>query len=119
VSIPQVLLQDPLWPYVALIVFGFLPSEVWRVMAVVLSRGLSEQSPVIEWVRLVATALLCAVVVKLLLSPSGALAAVPLLGRLGAIAVGAATFLALRRSLVAGVLAGEAALIGTVWWMAA
>ncbi len=116
-SLTSVLLQDPLWPYVALIVFGFLPSEVWRMLAVVLSRGLDEQSPIIEWVRLVATALLCAVVVKLLLSPGGALAAVPLVGRLGAIAAGAAAFFAVRRSLIAGVVAGEGVLIGTVWWM--
>ncbi len=66
-SVFDVFLQDPLWPYVVLIVFGVLPSEVWRILGVVLSRGLSEQSPLIEWVRLVATSLLCAVVVKLLL----------------------------------------------------
>ncbi|MHB2168080.1 AzlD domain-containing protein [Alsobacter sp. R-9] len=112
----EALQQVPFWPYVALIVFGFLPSEVWRLLAVVLSRGLSETSPIIEWVRLVATALLCAVVVKLLLAPSGALAAVPLLGRLGAIAVAAAVFMATRRNLIAGVIAGEAVLVATVWW---
>ena len=111
------LLQDPWWPYVALLVFGFLPSEIWRLMAVVLSRGLSEQSPVIAWVRLVATALLCGVVVKLLLAPSGALAAVPLAGRIGAIVAGAGAFMATRRSLLAGVAAGETVLVGTAWWM--
>lgn len=116
-SILAPLLQDPWWPYVALLLLGFVPSEIWRLLAVVLSRGLSEQSPVIAWVRLVATALLCGVVVKLLVSPGGALAAVPLAGRICAIAAGAGAFMATRRSLLAGVAAGEAVLVGTAWWV--
>ncbi|MFO1149109.1 MAG: AzlD domain-containing protein [Alsobacter sp.] len=109
------LLNGPLWPYVMLIVFAVLPNELWRLMGVGLSRGLSETSPLVEWVRMVATVLLSAVVVKLLLSPSGALALVPLAGRLGAIAAGAAAFFLLRRSLIGGVIAAEAVLIASAW----
>ena len=32
-------LTEAWWPWIALICFGFLPSEVWRVVAVFLSRG--------------------------------------------------------------------------------
>jgi hypothetical protein len=55
------------------------------------------------------------VVAKLLLAPGGALAAVPLAGRLGAIAAGLLGFVLLRRSVVLGVLLGEAVLIAAAW----
>ena len=103
------------WPYLLVILFGFLPSEIWRVLAVLLSRGLNEQSEILKWVRAVAITLLAGVIAKLLFSPSGALAIVPLAGRLGAILVGVAAFFATRRAIV-GVLAGEAALIALAWW---
>ena len=103
------------WPYLLVIIFGFLPSEIWRVLAVFLSRGLNEQSEILQWVRAVAITLLAGVIAKLLFSPSGALAAVPLVGRLGPIVVGVAAFFATRRAIV-GVLAGEAALIAVAWW---
>ncbi|MCG6122812.1 MAG: AzlD domain-containing protein [Microvirga sp.] len=101
----------PLWPYILLIVVGFLPSEIWRALAVLLARGLREDSEVITWVRAVATTLLAGVVVKLLASPSGALVIAPAIVRFGAVAVGVVTFFAVRRSVIAGVLAGEFALI--------
>ncbi|TVR10430.1 MAG: AzlD domain-containing protein [Salinarimonadaceae bacterium] len=101
----------PLWPYLMLILVGFLPSEIWRALAVLLARGLREDSEVITWVRAVATTLLAGVVVKLLASPSGALVLAPAIIRFGAVAVGVLAFFAMRRSVVAGVLAGECALI--------
>ncbi len=103
------------WPYLLVIVFGFLPSEIWRVLAVFLSRGLNEQSEILQWVRAVAITLLAGVIAKLLFAPSGALAVVPLVGRVGAILVGVAGFFATRRAIV-GVLSGEAALIALAWW---
>jgi branched-subunit amino acid transport protein len=103
------------WPYLLVILFGFLPSEVWRVVAVFLSRGLDEQSEILRWVRAVAIALLAGVIAKLLFTPPGALAAVPLAGRLAPIAIGVAAYAATRRAIV-GVLAGEAALIAIAWW---
>jgi hypothetical protein len=109
-------LNGPLWPYVMLVVVAVLPTELWRLLGVGLSRGLSDTSPLVEWVRMVATVLLSAVVVKLLLSPSGALAAVPLAGRLGAVATGAVAFFLLRRSLLGGVVAAEAVLVASAWW---
>jgi hypothetical protein len=104
-------------PYVMLFAFGVLPAAVWRILAVMVSRGLPDTSPVIVWVRYVATALLSGVVVKLILSPSGALADVPLAGRLAGIVAGGVGFLAFRRSLVAGVVAGELVLVASaLWW---
>ena len=86
-------------------------AEILRA-GVLIGRSLSPESPVLEWVRLVATALLSAVVAKLLISPNGALLAVPLWGRFGGVAAGVAGFFLFRRSLIAGVVCGEAVLIG-------
>ena len=98
-------------PYVALILVGFLPSEMWRWLGIVLGRGLDEESEVILWVRAVATALVAAVVARIVLIPPGALADVPLGVRLAALGIGFLAFLLIRRSAFAGVLVGEAVLV--------
>ena len=100
-----------LWPYLVLVLAGFLPNEVWRLLGLVLARGLNEDSQIVVWSRAVATALLAGVVAKLILFASGALTTVPLSVRVGAAAIGFAVFAGTRRSVFAGVLAGEAALL--------
>ena len=104
-------------PYLALILVGFLPNEVWRMLGLVLVRGLDEDSQVVVWVRAVATAMLAAVLAQLVLSSSGALAAIPVAVRVGATGAGLLTFVVLRRSVFAGVLMGEIALLAgaTLW----
>jgi hypothetical protein len=104
-----------LWPYLVVVLVGFLPTELWRALAVVVSRGLDEDSEILVWVRAVAATLLAGVVAKLLYYPTGALAAVPLWGRGGAMVLGLAAFFALRRSVVAGVLVGVAAVVLAAW----
>jgi hypothetical protein len=98
-------------PYVALVLLGFLPSEMWRWLGIVLGRGLDEKSEIIQWVRAVAVALVAGVVARIVLFPPGALASVPLGVRLTAITCGFLAFLFVRRSPFAGVLAGEAVLV--------
>lgn len=98
-------------PYLVLILVGFLPNEVWRALGLMVGRGVDEDSEVIIWVRAVAVAVLAAVIAKLTLVPPGALAEIPLAVRLSAMACGFLAFLAVRRSVFAGLLAGEAALI--------
>ena len=95
----------------ALIVAGFLPSEAWRWLGVVFARGLDEDSEIVVWVRAVATAILAGVIAKLTLFAPGVLATVPTPVRLGAVLIGFAAFMLIRRSVFAGVVAGEAALI--------
>ncbi len=68
-----------------------------------------------QWVRAVATALLAAVVARLVLTPSGALVALPLWLRLGAVVGGVAVFALAKRSVLAGVVAAEAILVGGAW----
>ncbi len=106
----------PLWPYLVLILVGFLPSEIWRALGVVVSRGLDERSEIIVWVRAVATTLLAAVVMKLLLTPTGALAAAPILARFGAIGFGVGVYFLAGRSVIVGVIAGELILISLTYF---
>lgn len=106
----------PLWPYIVLIIVGFLPSEIWRMLGVVLARGLDDRSQIIVWVRAVATTLLAAVVMKLLLTPTGALAAAPFFIRFAAVAIGVGAFYLFRRSVIAGVLTGEAVLVAVTYF---
>ena len=63
-----------LGPYLALVLVGFLPNEIWRVLGIVIARGLDESSELLVWVRAVATAVLAGIIAQLILSPPGALA---------------------------------------------
>jgi hypothetical protein len=99
----------------ALLLVGFLPNEIWRWLAVIFSRGLDEGAEILVWVRAVATAILAGVIAKLTLFAPGVLATVPTPVRLAAVAIGFLAFVGVRRSVFAGVLAGEAALIAGAW----
>jgi len=109
-------MSDLLMPYVLLIIIGFLPTEIWRTLAVFLSRGLSEGSQLIIWIRSVATALLTGVVAKLMLAPTGELALVPFWGRGGAIVIAFAAFFIFRRSVIGAVIAGEIVVIAAAYF---
>jgi Branched-chain amino acid transport protein (AzlD) len=97
--------------YVLLVLVGFLPNEIWRMLGLVFGRGIDEDSELFKWARAVATAVLAGVIAKLIIFPPGALAGVPPIVRLGAIACGFVVFLLVRRSIFAGVAAGEAVLM--------
>ena len=100
-----------LWPYFLLIFVGFLPNEIWRMLGLVLARRLHEGAEILVWVRAVATAILAGVIGKLIFFPAGALTSVPLSVRIGALVVGLVAFILVRRSVFAGVMAGEVALV--------
>jgi hypothetical protein len=102
---------DGLWGYLVLVLVGFLPSDVWRLLGVIVGRGIDEESELLVWVRAVATAVLAGVIAKILFFPPGALATMPLSVRLAAIGCGFVAFLAARRSVFAGLAVGEAVLI--------
>ncbi|MDF2618465.1 MAG: branched-chain amino acid transport [Xanthobacteraceae bacterium] len=99
------------------VLVGFLPNELWRLLGVLFGRRIDENSVWMQWVKAVAAALLAAVVARLLLVPSGALVGLPLWLRIGAVASGIAGFLLLRRSVLAGVLTAEAVLVLGGWWL--
>jgi Branched-chain amino acid transport protein (AzlD) len=106
-----------LGPYLALVLVGFLPNEIWRVLGIVIARGLDEGSELLVWVRAVATAVLAGIIAQLILIPPGALATVALVVRVTAVVIGFVAFLLARRSVFIGVLAGEVALVaGALIW---
>jgi branched-subunit amino acid transport protein len=100
-----------------LVVAGFLPNEVWRMLGLWLGSGVDEGSEVLIWVRAVATAILAGVIAQILVQPPGALASVPDWLRYGAVAAGFAAFMLTRRSIFAGVICGEVAMVAGKWWL--
>lgn len=96
-----------LWPYLVVFFIGFLPTEIWRMLAVWMSRDLDENSDLLLWVRLVASALLAAVVAKMVIAPTGAMQIVPLWGRVGSLLVGLVTLMLTKRNVIAAVVMGE------------
>ncbi|HKS84272.1 MAG TPA: AzlD domain-containing protein [Pseudolabrys sp.] len=100
-----------LGPYLVLILVGFLPNEIWRLFGLVMARGLNEDSQIVIWSRAVATAILAGVIARLVLFSAGELAGIPLPVRVGAALCGFIAYVVMKRSVYAGVLAGEAALL--------
>ena len=87
-----------------------LLNEVWRASGRSLHAGLNEDSEIVGSVTGGRTRL-AGVIAKLVLFPTGALATVSLPVRVIASIFGFVIFLAVRRSVSAGVLAAEAALL--------
>ena len=102
--------MSELHAYALLMLVGFLPSEIWRMLGLVAARGIADESELFMWVRAVAIAVLAGVIAKIILVPPGTLASVPLVIRLCAIVGGFAAFVIVRRSVLAGVVAGEVVL---------
>jgi hypothetical protein len=103
------------WPYLFLVAVGFLPNEVWRMLGIVASRGIDENSELIIWVRAVATATLTGVVSKIVVFAPGALGTVPLWVRLVAVAAGIAAFFIMRRSVFASLATAVLAMLAGIW----
>ena len=100
-----------------LLVAGFLPNESWRMLGLWLGSGVDEESDLLVWVRAVATAILAGVIAQILLQPPGALASIPAVVRLGAVAAGLVAFVAFRRSIFVGVACGEIVMLAGKWWL--
>ena len=80
--------MSELYAYTLLVLVGFLPSEIWRMLGLVAARGIADESELFMWVRAVAIAVLAGVIAKIILFPPGTLASVPLVIRLLAIVCG-------------------------------
>jgi branched-subunit amino acid transport protein len=100
-----------------LLLAGFLPNEVWRMIGLWLGGGVDEGAELLVWVRAVATAILAGVIAQILLSPPGALASVPEGLRYAAVTAGFAAFIVAGRSTLAGVVCGELVMLAGKWWL--
>lgn len=95
------------WPYLFILLAGWLVTDVWRYLGVVFGGRLQEDSEILVLVRAVATALVAAVVGNLIFFPTGALAATPIPVRVIAVAAGFAAYLALGRKIIIGIVVAE------------
>ena len=102
-------MSDAVSPWLALAI-GAVVTYLWRGLGVLLSGRISPDGAAIQWVGCVAYALLAALVARMIVLPSGALASVDLWIRLLAAAVGTLVFLGLARNVIAGVVVGVATL---------
>lgn len=101
----------PWWPYVFIAVAGWLATDIWRWLGVLLGNRLEDDSVALIWVRSVATALVAAVIARLILFPTGALEGTPVQLRLFAAVAGFAAFLVGGRRIILGVLTSEVVLL--------
>ncbi len=58
------------WPYIVIIIGGWLATDLWRYLGVIAGNRLDEESEALRWVRAVATALVMAVTAKLIVFPA-------------------------------------------------
>jgi branched-subunit amino acid transport protein len=100
-----------------LLVAGVLPNQIWRMLGLWFGGGLDEGSELLVWVRAVATAVLAGVIAQIVVQPPGALASVPDWLRYGAVVAGFAAFMLSRKSIFAGVVAGEIFMLAGKWWL--
>lgn len=103
------------WPYLFILVAGWLATDSWRYLGVYFGSRLSETSEIMVLVRAVATSLVAGVIANLIVFPGGALAATPLALRLGAAAAGFAAYLGLGRHVVVGIGVAEAVLLSGLY----
>ncbi len=99
---------DPAWLWLTLAIAGTAANDIWRMAGVALSRGVDPQSPLMMWVKDVSTALVAALVARMLIAPAGALAGISGGVRLLAFASAAAVYLLSRKRLAVALACGEA-----------
>lgn len=95
------------WPFLFILVAGWLATDSWRFLGVYFGGRISENSEFLVLVRAIATALVAAVIGNLIVFPSGALAATSLALRIGAAAIGFAAYLLFGRRVLVGIIAAE------------
>lgn len=94
-----------------LLAISFVAHEPWRWIGMFLGRSIAIDSELFRWVRSVTTALVAALVVRLVVFPAGALGGVPWGIRAIAMAAGVGVYVLAGRRIAAGVGAAAAALV--------
>jgi branched-subunit amino acid transport protein len=97
---------------IVVLLAGAAVTYVWRFLGVALSGRINPNGPVFEWVGCVAYALLAGLIARMIVMPVGPLQGTDLGNRLASAGIALAIFFIARRSIVLGVTAGTAALIG-------
>lgn len=100
------------WPYVFFIVAGFVATDLWRFLGVYFAGNIRDDAEILVFVRAIATALVAAVIAKLILYPGGALGESAVGLRLGASAAGFTAYILSGKRVYAGVVVAEMVLVG-------
>lgn len=103
------------WPYLFILVAGWLATDAWRFLGVYLGGRIREDSEALVMVRALATALVAAVIGNLIVFPSGSLADAPLALRLLAAASGFVAYILLGKRVVVGIAVAEAVLLAGLY----
>ena len=103
------------WPFLFILLAGWLPSDLWRALGTVAGGWIDPDGEWIVAVRAVANALVAAVVARIVFTPPGALAEVPLGLRLTAFALAVVVYAATGYRLFVGIVVGEVLLL--IWWL--
>ncbi len=82
----------------AMIPAGFFATYIWRALAVVAVTRIDPESDLLLWVRAVSTALVAALVMRMIIAPSGVLATIAVEHRFAAVAIGIGVFYVTSRS---------------------
>ncbi|MDH4984536.1 AzlD domain-containing protein [Aminobacter anthyllidis] len=103
------------WPFLFILIGGWLATDAWRFLGVYLGDRISEDSDLLVLVRALATALVAAVIGNLIVFPSGALVDTALALRIGAAGAGFVAYLYLGRKILVGIVAAELILLIGMW----
>ncbi|WEX11735.1 AzlD domain-containing protein [Chelativorans sp. AA-79] len=105
------------WPYLFILLGGWLATDFWRFLGVYLGGRMTEESEVLVLVRCIATGLVAAVIANLIIFPTGMLASTPLFLRIGAAGLGFVAYLASGKKVLVGIAVGEGVLCGSLLWL--
>lgn len=104
-------LEQGIYSYMLLFVAGFVATEPWRYLGVLLSKNLNVESEILNWFRAVSTALIAGLVTRMVFFPLGVLTDVPLTLRLASFAFGISVYFLMGQRLFAGVFSGGCLLV--------
>jgi Branched-chain amino acid transport protein (AzlD) len=101
--------------WLTLAIAGTAANDIWRMTGVLLSRGIDPQSSLMLWVKDVSTALVAALIARLLLEPTGALATIDSTVRFMAFGAGVAVYFLSRRHLAVALACAELMFFAMHW----
>ncbi len=99
------------WPYLFILVAGWLATDSWRFLGVYFGGRIAEDSDLLVLVRAMATALVAAVIGNLIVFPTGALASTPVILRAAAAMLGFVAYLCLGKRILLGIVVAEVVLL--------
>lgn len=105
------------WPFVFILIAGWLATDIWRWLGVIVGNRLKEGSLALVWVRAMATSLVAGVIAKLILQPTGSLADFDIYLRIFAVVTGFIMFLIAGKRIAVGIAVALLVLLIGDWWL--